>query len=102
MCDFSTIPPRSPSGSGGGRWSPKQIEDKIKDFDIDKHGDDDGSSLKEPPVLDIEEPFEKIDVRFTTPPTRGDRRAITSGNHQRVSNNRHQSTGEGKEIELDG
>uniref|UniRef100_W6NRL5 Protein PQN-24 n=1 Tax=Haemonchus contortus TaxID=6289 RepID=W6NRL5_HAECO len=56
--------PTSPPSSG--RWSPKQIEDKFKDYDVD-HRDDNNNGG--------EEEFRRVDWRETPPPaTRGGRR----------------------------
>ncbi|CAJ0594170.1 unnamed protein product [Cylicocyclus nassatus] len=84
-------PPRSPSGSGsgGGHWDAKDIENKFKGSDIDHHGGGDGG----------EEVFEKIDVRHTTRPPR---RLSSNDRAPSTSNDRHGSTGGGgREIELD-
>ncbi|XGW24997.1 hypothetical protein V3C99_006441 [Haemonchus contortus] len=69
--------PTSPPSSG--RWSPKQIEDKFKDYDVD-HRDDNNNGG--------EEEFRRVDWRETPPPaTRGGR-------------NRDREPSVGREIEL--
>ncbi|RCN34725.1 hypothetical protein ANCCAN_19429 [Ancylostoma caninum] len=87
--DRGSTPTRPPSPSGGRGFSPKQIEDKFRDFDVDNHGDGGGGDGGE-------EVFEKVDVRFTTPPTRGDRRWSSS------SSQRGSPSGAGDEIEIAG
>ncbi|VDP15414.1 unnamed protein product [Heligmosomoides polygyrus] len=76
-------------GGGGGSsvpstrapFSPKQIEDRFRDFDVDRRDGNNGGTGGE-------EVFEKVDWRQTTPSTRGGRN--------------QGGQAEGREIELDG
>ncbi|XGW24999.1 hypothetical protein V3C99_006441 [Haemonchus contortus] len=73
---YESLPTSPPSS---GRWSPKQIEDKFKDYDVD-HRDDNNNGG--------EEEFRRVDWRETPPPaTRGGR-------------NRDREPSVGREIEL--
>ncbi|KAK6729501.1 hypothetical protein RB195_006507 [Necator americanus] len=87
--DGSTV---APLPAGGRGFSPKQIEDRFKDFDVDDHSHGDGD----------EEVFEKVDVRFTTPSTRGDRRGSSSSDRRGSSSSNRQGSQSdaGREIEL--
>ncbi|KAK6729500.1 hypothetical protein RB195_006507 [Necator americanus] len=82
----------APLPAGGRGFSPKQIEDRFKDFDVDDHSHGDGD----------EEVFEKVDVRFTTPSTRGDRRGSSSSDRRGSSSSNRQGSQSdaGREIEL--